>query len=139
MNKTVIKFFFRFSIIISALFLFSCEPDTPDEEPEISRDKFIGIWTCVESSQLTYDVDIRKSPNDSDEIYLYHFHFLGEDDYARGEVAGYSLTLPQQTMCSGTRTISGNALMSSNKRSISFNYIVESDFSIDTINATYSK
>ena len=135
------KIFIINTVVFSFLFLLtSCEPDDFNDDSSISpRDKFVGTWTCIESSQLTYNVNIRKSSYDSSIVNIYHFHYLGETEYAIGEVAGYTLTIPEQDMCEGSRRVKGNGIMTSNQQSITLNYTISDGIVIDTINATYSR
>jgi hypothetical protein len=130
------------AIAVSSFFITSCEPDDPDN-PDISeRTKFVGYWTCVESSQLTYTVRVVESPDQANEVFLINFHNLDngtENEKAIGIVAGYSITVTEQLMCSGDYTVKGSGLMSSNKRSISFQYTSFTGGVTDTISATYTK
>lgn len=137
--KTFRSIFITFFIALFSFFLFSCDPDTdPDDDPN-PREKFIGSWTCVEASQLTYTVVITASSTNENQIYLANFHSLGQNEKALGAIAGYSVTIPEQPMCNGDYIVKGSGLMAASKKTISFQYIVTSGTQTDTINATYTK
>jgi len=125
-------------LVFGSLILFSCDPDTDPDNNGNAREKFIGSWTCVEASQITYTVVISASTTNESEILLANFHTLGQNEKAIGSVAGYSVTIPEQPMCSGDYIVKGSGLMGANQKTISFQYIVTSGTSTDTINATYT-
>jgi hypothetical protein len=133
------------NILIPALFIlftfvmFSCDPDTDPDDTTNAREKFTGSWTCVEESQLTYTVVISPSSTNENEILLANFHTLGQNEQAVGLIAGYSVTIAEQSMCSGDYLVKGNGLMSANEKNISFQYVVTSGVSTDTVNATYTQ
>ncbi len=133
------KFFLLFFGLCLAFFFTSCEPDDSDDDITAARDKFIGTWTCVEASQLTYTVAISGSTTNTSEVLLANFHHLGETEKATGAVAGYSITIPEQFLCNGDYKVKGSGLMGSTQKSIIFQYVVTSGLNVDTINATYTK
>jgi len=139
--KVSLKHFKYLFFILPLVFcMYSCEPDDPDDIPtEDARTKFVGSWLCVEASQMSYTVNIKKSQANESQILLENFHHFGADESVYAIVAGFSLDIPQQLACDGTWEVKGSALMSSNEKNITFNYTA-SDFSnIDTISANYSK
>lgn len=118
----------------------SCVPDDDDDPDDLSpRDKFIGTWLCVEGSQMTYTVIISTSATNTSEVKLENFHHFGESESALGSVAGYAMTLPEQTICDGTWIVKGSGMMSSNQKDIVYQYTVSDGVATDTINATYTK
>jgi hypothetical protein len=140
--KTHRYIFMVIAVTVSSFFITSCEPDDPDITDYSERSKFLGYWTCVESSQLTYTVRVIESPDQQNEVFLINFHNLDngtENEKAIGIIAGYSVTITEQSMCSGDYTVKGNGLMSSNKQSISFQYTSLTGGITDTISATYTK
>lgn len=122
----------------SALFMVSCEPDDPDDDPA-ARSKFVGNWTSVESSQLTYTVVISESASNDYEVLLANFHHLGVNEKAIGSIAGYTITIPEQFMCDGDYTVKGSGIMAANQKTISFQYVASGGATTDTIHATYTK
>jgi hypothetical protein len=129
-----------FMIAIMVSFLTSCEPDEPNGDNNgPARDKFIGTWTCVESSNLTYTVKILASSSNESEVLLENFHHLGQNEHAIGSIAGYSITIPEQTMCDGEWDVKGSGLMTANQKTISFQYTVAGGPNLETVNATYTK
>ncbi len=132
-----------FAIFIAGIFTFtfnSCEPDNPDDgDPANAREKFIGTWTCVEASQLTYTVVVEADPANETNVFLNNFHSLGSAEKAIGVIAGSSVSIDQQQMCNGDYTVKGNGLMEANQKSIAFSYTVKTGIDTDTITATYTK
>jgi len=137
--KTLRIFGLMFFAASFSFILFSCEPDNPDNPDANARQKFIGTYTCVEQSQLSYTVVISASETNASEVNLENFHHLGINEKAKGAIAGYSVTVPEQPLCSGDYIVKGSGLMSASEKSISFQYTVSSGVTTDTINATYTK
>jgi hypothetical protein len=137
--KTTRNILYAFMAICLSFLVISCEPDDPDDDITAARTKFVGTWTCVEASQLTYTVVLSESLTNESEVLLANFHHLGQNEKATGSVAGYTITLPEQFMCNGDYKIKGSGIMTANQKSISFQYIVEAGATVDTINATYTK
>lgn len=123
----------------SAFFIASCVPDDPDDDDPAVRSKFVGTWTCVESSQLTYTVVISESTANDYEVFLANFHNLGVNEKATGAIAGYTITIPEQFMCDGDYIVKGSGIMAANQKTISFQYVATGGATTDTINATYTK
>jgi hypothetical protein len=65
---------------IFILFLAACQPE---ETPKPERDKFIGSWTCAESSTVngssSFTVHITESSAKDTEVYIENFYNYGSD------------------------------------------------------------
>ncbi|MDD5569867.1 MAG: hypothetical protein PHD97_01800 [Bacteroidales bacterium] len=133
-------------ILTSLLLLFfaSCkkddENDTPEDDPRV---KFEGNWTCKETckkdgSTVTFSVTISKSTSSSSDILIANFNQLGSAEKISAVVAGYNLTIPQQTTSTGYQ-ISGSGTMDSKKTSISMSYSVNDGAQTDDYTAALTK
>ncbi len=127
-----------FTLVLASLLIIpACIPDDDpiDDDP---REKFLGVWTCTESTSVSYTVTISKDPSNSTQILMNNFHHLGVDEDVFALVAGKSLQIIQQTVCQGSMQISGDGIMETDNR-IRFQYY-ENDFAdIDTIQAVFTK
>ena len=111
--KKLIYIFFSFSI----LYFTSCKPDKTDDPLTPSsddRDKYIGVWLCNETSQVSgntsYTINISKSNSSSSEVLIDKFYDLQAQ--ARASVVGNNMTIPYQQLGSigfaaGSGTLSG--------------------------------
>lgn len=135
--KRKITYILSFFILIILFLTPSC---LPDEDPieEDPRDKYLGAWLCTESTSISYTVTVSKDPANSTQILLNNFHHLGTDEDVFTLVAGNSLQIITQNVCSGTMEVSGDAILETPSR-ISFQYYVNDFADIDTIQAIYSK
>ena len=106
-------------LIFSVTFI-SCQKDeTPTTNPTGSttdvRERYTGTWTASESSQIygqtTYQVNIKKAPNDNNQVIIENFYNLGFTNAVYGILSNNntSLTINQQSVSgqaiSGSLTI----------------------------------
>jgi hypothetical protein len=99
------KSYIRCVIVIGIIFLISsCEADDVNPFGGDDRDKFIGTWTCSETSetgnQISYTIKIGKSQN-SAEVWIEGYAAIGFGDTASGIVAGEKISIPSQSPCQG--------------------------------------
>lgn len=125
-----------------------CQKDdnapTPSEEASTSSDpraKFVGSWSCNETSQVfgnsTYQVDINKHSTISTRIVVDNFYNLGfTASHGQVEVNGNNLTIIQQNI-SGYDIVGDGTW--DNNTTISLNYITNDGSGNDTITAIYTK
>jgi hypothetical protein len=132
--KTTIK-------ILSALFVLSmlvfaaCEdPNGPDEGDV--REKYVATWTCTEQGGMTYPVTISLDANNSSQVLIANFHYLGNTEKAYAIATTNNLTLPTQDVCGNTINGSGTLVTASK---ITLKYYVDNQTTIDTVDATYTK
>lgn len=104
-------------MLIFSVSLISCQKDeTPSTNPTGSvsdiRERYTGTWTVSESSQIygqtTYQVNIKKAPNDNNQVIIENFYNLGFTNavYAILSNNNNAFTINQQSV-SG-QTISGS-------------------------------
>ena len=106
--------FQKIHLVISLALVFllaSCSPNDSDTPtPTDGRDKYIGTWSCAETSSQngasTFDVTLRKNVNDENQILIDNFYLLGTSHSATVNKSGNSLTL-------STQSISGNTVQGS--------------------------
>lgn len=117
--KTSLKYISILMLIFSVTFI-SCQKDeTPTTNPTGSttdvRERYTGTWTASESSQIygqtTYQVNIKKAPNDNNQVIIENFYNLGFTNAVYGILSNNntSLTINQQSVSgqaiSGSLTI----------------------------------
>lgn len=122
-----------FLVILTGLF--GCNTDSGGPDSDV-RVKYTGNWTGTESSGISYPVTIELDAGNSSQIVIKNFHYFGQNEKAYAIATASTLTFASQVICGNTITGSGT-YVSSNK--ITLKYYVNSQASIDTINATYSK
>ncbi len=142
MKKTI-----RYTFIIITLIsiFFSCNPDDTNDNPqptEDPRDKFVGNWTCSETSSQNgqinpFYVTITLDPSNSSQILLANFYQIGTSQKVYGVVASSNATVPNQTV-SGL-SIRGSGNIANNNTKINWNYIVDPGGDPDTCTAVFSK
>lgn len=123
------KYFF-FSIIAILLILSGCEDILNENDAYSTVQRLEGVWQCDEDENLTkstlrmYQVYITPSSVDSSEVFISHFHELGDNVEAVGTVSGSTITLPKQTLMGGY-LISGSGSISSDVKKITWNYSID--------------
>ena len=92
------------------LFLASCAPDSDSPTPTDNRDKFIGTWSCAETSSQsgtsTFDITLRKNVNDENQLIMDNFYLLGTAHSAYINKSGTSLSINTQSI--SARTVQGS-------------------------------
>ena len=125
------------AFVISA-FLYSCadEPTTPADE----RDKFVGSFTCQETSTQngasTFTIHVNKSSTVDTEVEIENFYNLGFQNKAIAGVSGSSFTIASQLYSGNTINGSGT---STGSTTFSMTYYVNDGSAIDTCSATCTK
>lgn len=117
MNKQNLLVFF-IAVVITAFA--SCTPD--DGLNLDSRDKFVGSWTCFDSSaqgNFTYPSIISRK-GDFDTVTISNFYYLGSDKSVYAIVDGNNIDIPNQ-LYDGSYFVSGSGTLSNDK--IKINYI----------------
>lgn len=98
-----LKYLTSFGIVL-LIALSSCEPDDVNPFNGDDRDKFVGTWSCSETSEtgdhISYTVKIGKLQN-SFEVWIEGFAAIGFGDTAMGIIAGGNITIPSQSPCQG--------------------------------------
>jgi len=132
-------------VSLSILYFTSCKPDNTDDplapSPNVdARDKYIGVWMCNETSQISgntsYTVNISKSTTSSSEILIDKFYDLQAQ--ARASVSGNNINIPYQQL--GTIGFaSGTGTLSSTGNNLSLNYTTNVAGNKDTCTANCVK
>jgi hypothetical protein len=139
--KKLIFIFFSFSV----LFFVSCKPDSSDDPlapaPNVdARDKYIGVWLCNETSQISgntsYTINISKSTTSTSEILIDKFYDLQAQ--ARASVSGSNINIPYQQLGTIGFT-SGTGTLSSTGNNLSLNYTTNIAGNKDTCSANCTK
>lgn len=116
------KYFYLFFISAIAGFISSCT----DENELITRDKYIGTWTCKETqaglAPTTFTIRM-EALGSEDSLYVYNFDNLGQNERALFIVSSSSVVIPAQSVTGFT--ISGSGILSGNK--LNMDYTVDSD------------
>lgn len=121
---------------------YSCQPDEPTDPDPVTdpRDKFVGVWTCHETSTIhgssTYLVTISLDPSNTNYVKLADFYMLGDTTIIQGLVTNNNITVNAQTTCNCT--INGSCTWS-NSTTLNWNYTVSDIADIDTCTAVYNK
>ena len=132
---------------IFALLLFLASYASNDSEtvtPTDDRDKYIGTWSCAETSSKsggsTFDVTIRKDVNENSQLFIDNFYLLGSTHAALVKKSGNSLSLPTQSISGNTVQGSGS-IVSDTKWNLSYTVNDGSGGSsaIDNCTATLTK
>lgn len=77
------------------------EPLDPDDQGD-SRDIYVGSWNCVENeAKIAFTVHITRDPDNSDQILLENFAYIGMDEFATASILGATVTVPEQVPCDG--------------------------------------
>ncbi|MEZ5083870.1 MAG: hypothetical protein R2750_10540 [Bacteroidales bacterium] len=125
--------------IFIMLILSSCiEESDPFDLPD-DRDVFLGIWDVSEScSKDFYSVEIIKDPSNSAQVIIKNFGNTGScSNPPYGIVAGSSLFVPTQSICSDLFEVNGDGTLNKNK--ITWQFTINDGADLYTCSATYTK
>ena len=113
------------SSLVLLLFLASCAPESDSPTPTDDRDKYIGTWSCAETSSQsgasTFDVTMRKNVTDDTQLLIDNFYLLGTSHSATVSKSGNSLTIGTQSI--SARTVQGSGSIVSDTK-INLTYTV---------------
>ncbi|MBN2487262.1 MAG: hypothetical protein JXB34_14905 [Bacteroidales bacterium] len=139
--KTTLRFF---CIVLVGVVLISCEEILNNPTAAEIASEIEGTWECDESSSVfksatdIYMVYISPDENDSTLVYISNFYALGNGIEAKARVSGYTLSLFNQTLTGGY-IVQGTGTISTNLKSISWNYSVDDGSGIkDDVVAKYT-
>jgi len=133
------------SILVTLIVVgfYSCKPDSNnDPQPSVDpRDKFIGTWTCHETSHIhgtsAYPVTISYDPSNTSYVLLANFYMLSDTIKIQGLVTNSTITISNQTT-SCNCTFNGSGTLT-NSTTMNWNYTATDIADIDTCTATYNK
>ncbi len=139
---------FRYLFILASLtgFLVSCNPNdnNPNDNTD-ARDKFVGNWTCGETSSQSkgkgfssFTVAITLNSVNSSQIYLSNFYGMGNSQKVYAVVAGDNANIPDQS-AGGFPSIKGSGSITSSNTKIDWNYYVSDGADIDSCTAVFTK
>ena len=134
--------FFKKAAIILAYSLASCaKSDTPDPDPEVQRQKFVGTWNCQENSSISgtvipYSVIIKSSAASSVEVLIENLYRLGTQNQVIATINGSNISFTNQLV--GPHTLNGSGLLTGSS-TISLDYTVFDGVRIDTLSASLAK
>jgi hypothetical protein len=109
-NLSIIAFFLTVTFI-------SCQKDeTPSNNPTGAvtdvRDRYTGTWTASESSQIygqtNYQVNIKKAPNDNNQVIIENFYNLGFTNAVYGVLSNNNTAIIINQQSVSGHSISGN-------------------------------
>ena len=106
-------------IFLLSFLLFSCEKESK-EYLSIS-----GQWRCEENTTGTakvYTIDIEKSTADDNRYAIYNFNNLGEEEKIYPLLRNDTLIINTQFIGSGTFSVEGLGLISTDKKSMRLEY-----------------
>lgn len=123
-------------LLISALFLVSCQPEEV-QEPEVD---LTGSWSCAETSTnpagtSTFTVHIKKSGSG---YVIENFYNLGFNHSANITVSDKTISIPSQSVAGFSVSGSGN-VNSSTKVSLSYQADDGSGSNLDNCTANLTK
>lgn len=135
----------RFGLaLLVAGFVFSCKPDSKDEDPTTPTDpksRFIGSWTCSEHSYTdntnsSYTIHIVDSTGSW--VLIESFYNQGFNRKAKATISGddMSIVTPQNVNGLFIKRFTGHM---SNSTSINMTYVMDDGSSLDSCSATLSK
>jgi hypothetical protein len=108
-------------ILLLVILLSSCTLEDPTELID-DRDAFIGTWNVVEScTKDYYQVNITKDPGNSSQVTIQNFWNIpncSNPPYAI--IAGSSIVIPSQSICSDNFEVGGSGSMSKSKINLTF-------------------
>jgi len=109
-------------ILFIAVLLTAFEACTPDDGLDLdSRDKFVGSWTCSDSSsqgKFTY-ASIISRKGDFDTVTISNFYYAGSDKSVYAIVDGNSIDIPNQ-LYDASYFVSGSGTFSNDKIKIDY-------------------
>lgn len=112
-----------FVLLIITTAIISCEEIENNQEITVTRNDYIGLWTCTEvpiAKTMYFDCEISIDGNSDDKIKIQNF--AGLNQIATVKVNGKSLVLPKQTLNGNTIEGVGNYV---NKNYITWQYYVK--------------
>lgn len=125
----------------ATVFLTSCEKD--DNSPGSSsddRDKYIGAWTCNETSTQygpsTYTITISKDVTSANKIKAQNFYHLGSTAYIFIIVDGNNMTINQEVI--SPDTLNGSGTYNSNN-TLSFSFTNHDGQTVDNVTVAAHK
>lgn len=132
--------------LMFAFFLGSCKSESNKDDTTIKptttdpRDKFVGIWTCDEYSQVSqtsnsYTIQIFKSSSSASQMMINKFYDLTDTVYAT--VSNSNLTIPYQTINVGFAA--GTGTLNANNTQLNLYYTIQSGSNKDTCTSTCTK
>jgi hypothetical protein len=132
-----------FSLFMLVALLNSCE-ETQDLIGNITVQKLVGSWDCYEdvarkkSTLESYTVEIVADPENASGILIYGVYGLGNDVYAKADVAGSTITINDNV--AGGFQISGTGIIASDYKEINWTYSVDDGSGVDDhFTAVYTK
>jgi hypothetical protein len=114
--KAPFKYIGIIAFVLSVTFI-SCQKDeTPTNNPTGTvtdvRDRYTGTWTASESSQIygqtNYQVNIKKAPNDKNQVIIENFYNLGFTNSVYGVLSNNNTAIVINQQSVSGQTISGN-------------------------------
>lgn len=138
------KKIFFLNFIILGFWLASCTPDKKEDiiSPAIdARDKYLGSWTCNETSQVSgstsYPISISKSSTNSSEILISRFYDIPSQE-VRASVTDNTISIPYQQLGNVGFT-KGTGSINSNGSNLSLAYSTTVSANTDTCTASCTK
>lgn len=136
------KAFFKsvkyFTLIIMVAFVAACNPD--DDKDVDQREKFLGSWTCTETSSqnpnpINFSVSFSKNELTENEMSLNNFYHLGFEEKTTVIVNFSNVSIPEQVVCN--LNVSGSGAYNNSK--VNLVYYVNDGADIDTVNAVLNR
>jgi hypothetical protein len=130
--KTLFRFLFVSSILITSWMMNSCEvDDTTDTNPDDPRNKFVGVWQFKELKSLknganqSYVVTISLDPSNSSQVILDNFGNPGSSDQSvEGTATINSIIVSSQILQNGWVIESGNGKLTSDANVMNWSYTI---------------
>ncbi|PLX01192.1 MAG: hypothetical protein C0594_13895 [Marinilabiliales bacterium] len=140
-----------FSIVliaaITSFFMAACTPDEdidPDDNTDV-RDAIEGLWQVDEnanptskSDKIFYQVYIEPDTSTANEILISNFYQLGMQFYAVGKVTERAIRIDPQEI-GGGYYIEGNGTITSDYKTINWDYTVDPGDGMMQVQALYTK
>lgn len=134
---------FLLAFIIPLLFITSCETIDTLTGGAATVAKLEGEWTCNEQSEIfkataeVYSVTLSADADNNSGLIIDNFYGLNAS--AKANVAGMSVTIPNQDV-EGGFSVSGSGTISSNYEKINLTYTVDDGSgTVDHCTAVYTK
>jgi hypothetical protein len=133
----------RLALLVALIVLFSIS--SCELEDLNARDKFLGTWRVSELSSLyepppmIYTVNIISSVDDPDEVIISNFFNMGPAEKVYAFVSGNNITIPNQTICDGSITVSGSGVYKTSSNEINMTYIANDEANEEELTATLTK
>ncbi len=115
--RTSFKYISIIALIFSVTFI-SCQKDetpttnNPTGSTTDVRERYTGTWTASESSQIygqtTYQVNIKKAPNDNNQVIIENFYNLGFTNAVYGIMSNNNTAILINQQSVSGQAISGN-------------------------------